>query len=261
MKRFLQFYGIPMKNILITGASRGIGKALAAKYLNQGNKVFAVARDTSNIIDLKNKYNQQIEFISCDVSVPEQVRDAFALAENFLGRIDIALLNAGISGSESFENFTSEKFIKIFNTNLFGAIYFFEYLIPHFKSKGGGVLAAVSSLADVRGFPGSAAYSSSKAALSRTLESARAELNKFNIRVVTIRPGFVRTDMTAKNRFPMPFMIEPDKAAEIIINGIEQGKSRINFPLPTYLLTNFIHFLPDRLYDLIMKNYKVRIDD
>jgi|YNPMSStandDraft_1061717.scaffolds.fasta_scaffold00038_27 short-subunit dehydrogenase len=250
-----------MKNILITGASRGIGKALVASYLNKNNRVFAIARNTENLSVLKHQFQQQLEFTTCDVSEPNQVRNAFSLAENYLNKVDIAILNAGISGSEGFDNFLSEKFIKIYKTNLFGVVYFFEHLIPHFKNNGGGVLAAVSSLADVRGFPGSAAYSSSKVALTHTLEAARAELSKFNIRVVTIRPGFVRTDMTAKNRFPMPFMIEPEKAAEIILNGIERGNLRINFPLPTYLLTNLIKFMPDGLYDFIMRNYKVRIDD
>lgn len=250
-----------MKRLLITGASRGIGRALVEAYLKKGWIVFAISRNLSYLENLKLTYNSNLFLYSCDVSDLSQVQTATNSALELLKNIDLAILNAGISGSESFINFNVEKFKHIYDTNLFGVLNFFETLIPAMINQGGGTIAAVSSLADVRGFPGSAAYSSSKAALTRTLEAARAELFKYNIKVITIRPGFVRTDMTAKNRFPMPFMIEPEKAAEIIINGIENGKLHINFPFPTYLLTSLIQLLPDTLFDRIMKNYKVQIDD
>lgn len=250
-----------MKNILISGASRGIGWALLQKYLQNGNRVFAVSRNISNFITLKEQYSTTFDFASCDVSEKSDVENAIQNADNFLNKIDLAILNAGISGSESFENFSSEKYKYIFNTNLFGVLHFFEYLIPSMKNNKGGTIAVTSSLADVRGFAGSAAYSSSKAALTRTLEAARAELHRFNIKIVTIRPGFVRTDMTAKNRFPMPFMIDADQAAEIIINALDAGKARINFPLPTYLITNLLQMMPDALFDFLMKFYKVSIDE
>lgn len=249
-----------MKNILISGASRGIGWALLQKYLQNGNRVFAVSRNVSNFITLKEQYPTAFDYVSCDVAEKSDVENATKNAFNFLNNIDLAILNAGISGSENFENFSSEKYKYIFNTNLFGVLHFFEYLIPLMKNNG-GTIAVTSSLADVRGFAGSAAYSSSKAALTRTLEAARAELHRFNIKIVTIRPGFVRTDMTAKNRFPMPFMIDAGQAAEIIINSLDAGKSRINFPFPTYLITNLLQMMPDALFDFVMKFYKVSIDE
>ena len=250
-----------MKNILISGASRGIGWALVQKYLQNGNRVFAVSRNISNFITLKEQFPTTFDFASCDVSDKSDVENAIQNAGNFLNKIDLAILNAGISGSENFENFSSEKYKYIFNTNLFGVLHFFEYFIPSMKNNNGGTIAVTSSLADVRGFAGSAAYSSSKAALTRTLEAARAELHRFNIKIVTIRPGFVRTDMTAKNRFPMPFMIDAGQAAEIIINALDAGKARINFPLPTYLITNLLQLMPDALFDFVMKFYKVSIDE
>ncbi|MEJ5245444.1 MAG: SDR family NAD(P)-dependent oxidoreductase [Bacteroidota bacterium] len=250
-----------MKNILISGASRGIGWALVQKYLQNGNRVFAVSRNISNFIALKEQFPNTFDFASCDVSDKSDVDNAIQNAGNFLNKIELAILNAGISSSENFENFSSEKYKYIFNTNLFGVLHFFEYLIPSMKNNNGGTIAVTSSLADVRGFAGSAAYSSSKAALTRTLEAARAELHRFNIKIVTIRPGFVRTDMTAKNRFPMPFMIDAGQAAEIIINALDAGKARINFPLPTYLITNLLQMMPDALFDFVMKFYKVSIDE
>ncbi len=249
-----------MKNILISGASRGIGWALLQKYLKEGCRVFALSRNTLNFSPLKEQFPNAFDYSSCNVAIQSDVEIAIQNATNFLNNIDLAILNAGISGSESFENFSSDKYKDIFNTNLFGVLHFFEYLIPLMKKNNGGTIAVTSSLADVRGFAGSAAYSSSKAALTRTLEAARAELHRHNIKVVTIRPGFVRTDMTAKNRFPMPFMIEPDQAAEIIFNALETGKARINFPLPTYLVTNLLQIMPEALFDFVMKFYKVSID-
>lgn len=249
-----------MKNILISGASRGIGWALLQKYLQNGNRIFAVSRNVSNFFTLKEQYPTAFDFVSCDVAEKSDVENATKNAFHFLNNIDLAILNAGISGSDRFDNFSSEKYKNIFNTNLFGVLHFFEYLIPLMKNNG-GTIAVTSSLADVRGFAGSAAYSSSKAALTRTLEAARAELHRFNIKIVTIRPGFIRTDMTAKNRFPMPFMIDAGQAAEIIINALDAGKSRINFPFPTYLITNLLQMMPDALFDFVMKFYKVSIDE
>ncbi len=250
-----------MKNILISGASRGMGGALLQKYLQNGHCVFALSRNTSTFAALKEQYPNTFDYTTCNVANKPEVDIAVQNALNFLNNIDLAILNAGISGSESFENFSSDKYKDIFNTNLFGVLHFFEYLIPLMKKNNSGTIAVTSSLADVRGFAGSAAYSSSKAALTRTLEAARAELHRHNIKIVTIRPGFVRTDMTAKNRFPMPFMIDVDQAAEIIFNALEAGKSRINFPLPTYLITNLLQMMPNVLFDFVMKFYKVAIDE
>lgn len=252
-----------MKNILIAGASRGIGKALLEHYLKNGDRVFALSRNTSNFEELLNNqaYSGRLHFASCDVSSLSQVSESIELAYNKFDKIDIAILNAGISGSESFHNFSVENFRKIFDTNLFGVLNFFEQLVPRMNADGGGKIVGVSSLADSRGFAGSAAYSSSKSALSFALEAARAELRSSNIKVITVRPGFVRTDMTAKNRFKMPFLMDAHKAAEIIISGIESGKKRINFPFPTTFLTSLIKIIPGNLFDLMMKNYKVKIDE
>ena len=111
------------------------------------------------------------------------------------------------------KDFNSENFKKVFETNTFGIAHALECLIPIMKKQGYGKIAGVTSLADVRGYPGSSGYSASKAAATRLLESARIELKKFNIRVITVKPGFVKTPMTDKNEFIMPFKIQPERAA------------------------------------------------
>ncbi len=251
-----------MKNILITGASRGIGRSLAERYLKQGDRVFAVARNVSDIAELAREaeYSGRLAFAQCDVSSNAAAADCINEAYSKFGHIDIAILNAGISGSESFLNFSADNFRKIFDTNLFGVLNFMEYIVPKMRESGSGTIVGISSLADSRGFAGSAAYSSSKSALSCALEAARAELKSSNINVITVRPGFVRTDMTAKNRFKMPFLMDVDRATEIIINGIESDKKRINFPLPTTLLTTLVKIIPGNLFDLMMGKYRIRID-
>src|SRR5690606_12156182 len=107
--------------------------------------------------------------------------------------------------------------------------------IPDFIHKRDGIIVGISSLAEVRGFPLSAAYCSSKSAVSIFLESIRIELKKYNIKVITVKPGFVKTHMTDKNEFHMPFLMEPERASEIIIKGIRKEKKIIQFPLPTVL--------------------------
>lgn len=241
-----------MKNILITGASEGIGKALALKYASLGNNLVLAARNLDALTKLTNElkqYNIVVLTIQTDVTDKDSARNCVNKAIEKLGKIDIAILNAGISGSESFVNFTTEQFRRIYDTNVFGILHFIELLVPIMIHQGSGVIAGVGSMADSRGFRGSAAYCSSKIALSHILESARVDLKQYGIDVINIRPGFVKTNMTDKNKFPMPFMISANQAAEIIYNGIKKRKRVISFPLPTYILTTIAKYAPNFLFD------------
>jgi len=174
--------------------------------------------------------------------------------------IDIAILNAGISGRNWLDRLNIDEFKKIIEVNLLSIAYGFEFLVPVMKQQGYGTIAGVSSLADARGYPGSSAYTASKAAATRLLESARVELKKHNINIITIKPGFVRTDMTAKNEFMMPFMIEPEKAAGIIRRGIERNKKIISFPLGRVVLTKISAHLPNFIYDPLMRKLRAQTE-
>jgi short-subunit dehydrogenase len=114
------------------------------------------------------------------------------------------------------------------------------------------MIVGVSSMADSRGFPKSGFYNASKAAATLLLESLRIELKPFNIKVLTVKPGFVRTPMTDKNEFHMPFLMDVDKAAKIIIDGIKKEKRIIQFPVPTMIGSKIIKFMPDQLFDFLM---------
>jgi short-subunit dehydrogenase len=250
-----------MKTILITGASKGIGKALAQKYGKEKNHLILLARNEEELLSLSQEiisFGGKAEFFICDVSNKNEIKSVLdkILASN---KIDLAILNAGISLHSYFDDFDSENLLSQFNTNVFGVMYFIEILIPYFKKMGGGTIAAVSSLAEARGLPGSSIYCSTKIALSHLLEAARVELKQFGIKVITIKPGFVKTPMTDKNHFKMPLLISAEESADIITDGIEKGKRIIAFPkqmafysylgkiTPSFIFEKLISFSLDKL--------------
>ena len=246
-----------MKSVLITGASRGIGRALALEYSSKGASVVLLARNVDALRELTHEIKARggtAYYQRCDVADIEQMRAAVAYAKKCLGRVDLAILNAGAGAPEWMDEFSTATLRGVYDANLFGLAHGLEFLIPLMRKQGGGVIAGVSSLADARGYPGSAAYCSSKAAASTLLESARIELHPFGIRVVNVRPGFVRTDMTAKNEFYMPFLLETERAARIIRRRIAMGCSVVQFPLPVALATRFIRLLPNWLFDRMIRS-------
>lgn len=243
------------KVVLITGASKGIGEALAYEYARNNFKVVLLSRNEEAIKQHSEKINQNEGtsiYYKCDVSDLSQMKDAVDFAIVKYGCIDTAILNAGVGNPETMEHFSSEDFMRVVSINTFGIAHGLECLIPVLKSQGGGIIAGVTSLADIRGYPGSASYCASKAAASVLLESARLGLKKFNISVVTVRPGFVRTEMTSKNEFKMPFLWKQEKAAKFIRKGIEKKKSVVQFPFFTVNLTRLVKFLPNWFYDPVL---------
>lgn len=252
-----------LKNILITGASRGIGKALAYEYASNGANLVLLARNEEALklisTDL-NKGKAKILYRKCDVSDGKQILNAIEFARDSMQTIDAAILNAGISIKDWIDNFNIDEFKKVIEVNLYSIAYNLKFLVPIMKKQGYGTIAGISSLAEGRGYPGSAAYSASKAAVTRLLESARLELKKHNINIITVKPGFVRTDMTAKNEFMMPFMIDPGKAARIIRRGIERNKNNIQFPLGTIILSKISTLLPNFIFDPLMRKLRPQIE-
>ncbi|WP_041294196.1 SDR family NAD(P)-dependent oxidoreductase [Ignavibacterium album] len=241
------------KVILITGASSGIGEAVARKFADEGALLALTAR-RKDIID---KIAQQLEVktrvasYKCDVTNIDEVRNVYRQIKIDFGKIDIAFLNSGVSFRSGIKEFDSAKARQIFDTNVMGLINFVEVLLPDFMNEKNGVIVGVSSLADSRGFPKSGFYCASKAAASIFLESLRIELKPYNVKVITIRPGFVKTPMTDKNEFFMPFLMEPEKAADIIIRGIKKEKNRIQFPFAISLAVRILRIIPDSLFEYL----------
>ncbi len=248
-------------NILIIGASRGIGAAVVQEYALRGAHVVAASRNTEAlraVVSRLGTTDVHVDVLSCDAADVDQVRDTVQRAQALLGSIDVVLYNAGVGSPAWMEDFSAEDLAQVFAVNVHGLAVALESSLPIFRRQGGGVFAGVSSLADVRGYPGSASYCSSKAAASILLESARVELRPQGIHVITVRPGFVRTAMTAKNEFTMPFMLEPRNAARRIVRGIARRKRVIHFPWPIVLATRFIRMLPNAVFEVLARRGRER---
>ena len=242
------------KNIVITGASSGIGYELSKIIALENCSLALLSRKVDVLEKLASELNsngRRVLAVKCDVTNKDDVAQAFDTVKERFGSIDIAILNSGVSSLINAEKFSSDSAKQIFDVNIIGMIYCIEKLLPEFIRNKKGMIVGVSSLADGRGFPRSGAYCASKAAASVFLESIRIELKKYNIKVLTVKPGFVKTPMTAKNDFAMPFLMNVDKAAAIILSGIKKEKSLIQFPLPTVLSAKLLNILPNAIFEFI----------
>jgi short-subunit dehydrogenase len=244
------------KNIILTGASSGIGLTLAEELAKKKNNLALLSRRIDILENLAEKlraHGTEIIPVECDVSKKESVREAFAKVRNSFRNIDIAILNSGVSYRGSINPESNEdRWEYTFRVNTFGLIYCAEELIKDFKKNRHGIIVGTSSLADARGFPLSSYYSASKAAASHYLESLRIELRPYNVKVLTIKPGFVKTPMTDKNEFYMPLLMSTDKAVKIIIKGIQKEKTTIHFPFLIAFGSKIIKILPDKVFDFLL---------
>lgn len=244
------------KTILITGASTGIGKAIGERLLNTKCNLILTARRNELIKDwLSNIENHKAEILILknDVTDKVNVAESYQKAGIRFGKIDIAILNSGIGKSITPETFNSQAAEDIINTNFLGVVYWIEQLLPDMMKGKSGIIAPVSSLADNRGYSGSGFYCASKSALSIFAEGLSIDLKKYGIKVLTIKPGFVKTPMTDKNKFKMPFMISDEKSADYIITGIEKEKAIIQFPFPAVLGAKIIGLLPNWIYRILSR--------
>ena len=249
------------KNILITGASSGIGKELAEQFSETTCTLHLISRRINLLADLQLKLKngkRQIFIYECNVSSKRDVAETYKQIISAAGKIDIAILNAGVSCRSRITKFDSGQIQNLFDTNVMGIVHWVEQLVPEMINNNAGVIVGISSLADSRGYAKSGAYCASKAAVTRFLESLRLELAVFGVKVLTVKPGFVKTAMTDKNKFKMPFLMDVNRAVKIIINGIKREKKIIQFPLPTVIGSKLIGILPIGLYDLISKYSKVK---
>lgn len=248
------------KIILITGASSGIGYELAKQLADQKCKLALLARSKDVLDKLAEELkdtSSAIITIRCDVTDKQNVFSSFNEVINTFGGIDIAILNSGTSQRATIDNFNSGQGEETYKVNVFGLIYGVEALLPQLKKQRSGMIVGVSSLADARGYPKSSFYCSSKAAASTFLESIRVEMKKYNVKVLTVKPGFVKTPMTDKNEFYMPLLMPVEKGVKIILKGIRKEKSLIRFPFALTAATQIVHLLPNRIYDfLAYRHYK-----
>ncbi len=238
--------------VVISGASSGIGLALAQHYLHQGAVVAAFARRAELLQALSAQFPQQVH------CYPLDVRDATAIqaaAHDFIARVgvpDIVIANAGVSRGTLTEYAEDvQAFQQVMDINVLGAVKTFQPFLAAMRAAGKGRLVGIASVAGFRGLPGSEAYSASKAALISYLESLRVELYRSGVKVVTICPGYITTPMTAHNPYAMPFILDADVAARRIARVIHCGKSFAVVPWQMGLVGSLLKWLPNWLYDLL----------
>ena len=239
--------------IWISGGSTGIGRATAKKFAKEGWSVAISARSQENLISLKNEIineynNNKIDTYVCDNRNTDQVRETILNIEKNLGHIEIALMNAGTTHPYSKE-FNLDYYNHVINTNIIGTLNCINSIYPIFKKRKKGHLSIVSSMVGFRGLPTSSAYTMSKAALINLAESLYFDLKKIGVRVTLINPGFIKTPLTDKNTFPMPFLKSSEFAAEKFIKDlINSNKFELIFPFQWFLIMKLLRILPYRLY-------------
>ena len=242
-----------MKNIWITGASSGIGKALAIRFAQKGWQVAASARREN----LLNKISELIKNISpfpLDVTDKEKCKEVFEEIKNKYQNLDICFFSTGTWDPKKEKNIDIEQMESVMKINFFGTLNCIKTVENYFKDKKGGHISIVSSVAGYRGLPNSTGYGASKAALINLAESLYFDFGRHNVRISLVSPGFIKTPMTDKNEFKMPFLKTPEFAADKIYNGLVNGSSfEIDFPKELTLILKLLKILPNRLYLYLIK--------
>jgi len=248
-------------NVFITGASSGIGAALATEFARRGASVGMVARRKEALEVLIARLHGRHFAYAADVTDKDALIAAANAFERDSGGTDIVVANAGISVgvlTEYYEDLGA--FADVLTTNVLAMAHTFHPFITPMRARKRGTLVGIASVAGIRGLPGSEAYCASKAAAISYCESLRVELKRFGVRVVTIVPGFVRTPLTAKNPYRMPFLMEPDSFARAAVDAVLAGTSYRVIPWQMGIVAKLLRLLPNRLFDKLMSNrpYKPR---
>ena len=248
-------------NVFLTGASSGIGAALAAEFARRGATLGLVARRRDALESLAARLPGAHRCYPVDVTDKDALVAAAADFERAGGAADLVVANAGISVGVLTEYYEDlDAFADVFRTNVLAMAYTFHPFIGPMRRRGRGTLVGIGSVAGVRGLPGSEAYCASKAAVASYCESLRVELKRSGVQVVTIAPGFVRTPLTAKNPYRMPFLLEPEAFARRAVDAMLAGVSYRVIPWPMGIVARLLRVLPNALFDRAFGNrpYKPR---
>lgn len=236
--------------VFLTGASSGLGAALARHYAVRGATLGLVARRGDALQALLAELPGAHLALVADVADAAALREAAARFNAEVGLPDIVIANAGVSVGTLTEFVEDiDAFERVLRTNLLGMAATFQPFVEAMRARGSGRLAGIASVAGIRGLPGAGAYSASKAGAIAYLESLRVELHGSGVRVTTIAPGYVATPMTAVNPYPMPFMLPAAEAARRIAREIDAGRSYAVVPWQMGLVAKLLRLLPDALFD------------
>lgn len=230
----------------VTGASYGLGRALALALARRGRRVAISARGADGLAALAAmpEADGRLLPFPLDITDRESVASTVRRIEAEAGPIDLAVLNAGTHEPMFARGFDAAAVERLARVNLLGTAHCLEALLPPMMARRGGRIAAVASVAGLFGLPGAAAYGATKAGLIAMLEALKPELDLHGVRVHVINPGFVDTPLTRKNEFPMPFLMTPEVAAARIVRGLGRDAFLIEFPRRLALMLRMLRLLP-----------------
>lgn len=239
--------------VFLTGASSGIGEALARHYAAGGATLGLLARRGDLLRSLKASLDAPGDIYPCDV---RDLAAVCAAADDFIARFgvpDLVIGNAGVSfGTLTEHAEDAAVFREVLDINVMGLVNTFHPFVRPMRNRGGGTLAGIASVAGFRGLPGATAYSASKAAAIRYLEGLRVELRSSGVRVTTLCPGYIATPMTSRNPYPMPFILQADDAARRFARAIASGTSYAVIPWQMAIAGRVLAVLPNWLYDRLV---------
>tara|TARA_B110000211_G_scaffold137309_1_gene157065 strand:- start:10 stop:762 length:753 start_codon:yes stop_codon:yes gene_type:complete len=235
------------KKIWITGASSGIGKALAEKFALEGWRVAVSARRKEILDEMAD--NKNISSYPLDVTNQEQINDVFSKIISEFGNLDLCVFSSGTYDPKLEQGINIQQNKFVMETNFFGVLHCIKSVEKYFKDRRDGHISVVSSIAAYRGLPNSSGYGPSKAALTNLTESLYFDFKKYNVRISLVSPGFIKTPLTDKNEFSMPFIKSPEFAAEKMFDGLTKSKAfEIHFPKALTMLLKLLRILPYRIY-------------
>jgi short-subunit dehydrogenase len=241
-----------IRTAFLTGASSGIGAVLAKRLAADGVEVAIAARRTEQLESLADEIRAaggRAHVHPLDVSDAEATVATLRRADDEMDGIDLVIANAGVGHEKWAGKVSWEDCGPILDVNVRGAVATLVALAPRMAERRRGHLVGISSLAGYRGLPRNGLYSASKAFLTTYLEGLRVDLRSVNVAVTDVQPGFVRTPMTAKNKFPMPFLVEADEAADAILRGIRRRDAVVAFPWQLANVMRAATLMPAGLWD------------
>lgn len=245
--------------VFLTGASSGIGEALAREFASRGASLALVARRKDKLDELiaSLPHPQNHTAIVCDVTDRDALIEAARSYDQSCGGVDIVIACAGISlGVKTMYYEDLEQFDRVFQTNVIAMANTFHAFQEPMMNRHRGCLVGIGSVAGIRGLPGSEAYCASKSAVITYCESLRVEMKKHGVRVITISPGFVRTPLVAKNPYKMPFLMEPEDFAREAVKTIMSNKTYATIPWQMGWLAKLLRIIPNPLFDKILAKRK-----
>lgn len=250
------------KVVFLTGASSGIGEALAVEMAKKGAILGLLARREELLKEIVSRCEAAggtARYFSCDVVDYERVQAAADALRGEFGRIDILIANAGIGGNNKETRELQPEFVKkVIDINLMGAVNSVYAVLPQMLERKSGQLVAVSSLAGYRGLPKSAAYSASKGGMTNLFESIRLDVQDKGVSVTIIHPGFIKTPLTAGRKNKMPFLMELEDAVPLFLKAIEKKKKFAAFPWQLATFVRLGKIFPAWLYDKIASRARYR---